>query len=183
MKAWAVPALEPALSASAVSAVEASCTAGTDFHASNCCEETGFEYAPNRLWSGLLCAKAVGGQRVRTRCRVFDSMELGVEHCEDRFLEVALQYGLWRPRQQVMSLEDTLRTHDSMPNMVLGKPIDYQQVAGSLKPFMKVCPQRCSVASIAFTGIEASLPDKRSLLDTRKPVPLFQTAIAHCAWC
>ena len=40
-------------------------------------------------------------QRVRTRCRVFDSMELGVEHCEDRFLEVALQYALFRPRQQV----------------------------------------------------------------------------------
>ena len=131
------------------------------------CEETGFEHARNSLCSGLLCTKAVEGQRVCPWCRVFDSMELGVEHCEDRFLEVALQYGLWRPRQQVMSLEDTLRTHDSMP-MVLGKPVDYKQVADSLKPFMKVCPRGLV---LAFTGIQAPLADMRSLLGTQNLCP------------
>ena len=41
---------------------------------------------------------------------------------------------------QVMSLEDMLRTHDSVPNMLLGKNIDHKQVADSLEPFMKVYP-------------------------------------------
>ena len=65
-------------------------------------------------------------------------MEDGIQHCEERFLEIAVSHGLCRPHERVMRLEDTLRSHNQIPQMMLGHPVDYKQVAESLKKFMKV---------------------------------------------
>jgi len=65
-------------------------------------------------------------------------MEDGIQHCEERFLEIAVRHGLCRPHERVMSLEDTLRSHNQIPQMMLGHPVDYKAVAESLQKFMKV---------------------------------------------
>ena len=41
-------------------------------------------------------------------------MEEGHQHCEDAFLAVAARYGLCRPAEGTLSLEDILRTHSSL---------------------------------------------------------------------
>ena len=70
-------------------------------------------------------------------CRVFDTMEDGIQHCEEQFLSVAVSHGLCRAKESVMSLADTLHSHTDIPSMIMGKPVDYKQIADSLKTFMQ----------------------------------------------
>lgn len=70
-------------------------------------------------------------------------MEDGIQHCEQKFLSVAISHGLCRARETVMSLEDTLRSQTNIPSMMLGKAVDYKQVADSLEEFMQVFSILC----------------------------------------
>lgn len=71
-------------------------------------------------------------------CRVFDTMEDGIQHCEEQFLNIAISHGLCKSRETIMSLEDTLHSQTNIPSMMLGRAVDYKQVAESLKEFMQV---------------------------------------------
>lgn len=66
-------------------------------------------------------------------------MEDGIQHCEEQFLNVAVSHGVCRPQEAVMSLEATLHRNTDIPSMMLGKAVDYKQIAYSLKAFMQVC--------------------------------------------
>lgn len=63
-----------------------------------------------------------------------------MQHCEDRFLEVAVHHGLCKQAETVMSLEDTLSSHSIVPSIMLGKQLDLKQTADSLASFMEVRP-------------------------------------------
>lgn len=105
-------------------------------------------------------------QRFCVRCRVlllfgrvFDTMERGVQHCEDQFLEIAVRHGLCQPRSLVMSLEETLRSHDHIPSMMLGKPVDYKRIAASLRVFLEVRPRPSPLSTVVFIRLCLCLPE------------------------
>lgn len=65
-------------------------------------------------------------------------MDTGVQHCEERYLDIARQYDLCQPDRVVMTLEDTLRSQSQLPSLMVGKPLDYSDIARALLRYMEV---------------------------------------------
>ena len=84
-------------------------------------------------------------------------MEDGIQHCEEQFLSVAISHGLCRGQEPVMSLEDTLHSHTDIPSMMLGKAVDYKQIADSLKMFMQARPSAL-LANASVHSISKFMP-------------------------
>lgn len=65
-------------------------------------------------------------------------MDGGVQHCEEKYLELARQYQLCKPKEVVMTLEDTLRGHNQLSSFMVGQQLDYGQITSSLLEYMEV---------------------------------------------
>ncbi|KAL4431193.1 hypothetical protein ABPG75_006449 [Micractinium tetrahymenae] len=70
-------------------------------------------------------------------CLWFPTMDAGAQHCEERFLAVAVAHGLCPPPAQRMSLAQVLRAHLELPRCILGSQAapDYGAAAAALQRF------------------------------------------------
>ncbi|PRW58410.1 sulfate transporter [Chlorella sorokiniana] len=69
-------------------------------------------------------------------CAWFPTMDAGCQHCEERFLAVAVAHGLCPPPAPAMTLAQVLHAHLELPRCILGEAaVDYQAAAGMLQRF------------------------------------------------
>lgn len=84
-------------------------------------------------------------------CHWFSTMDAGCQHCEERFLAVAVSQGLCPPPAHRLSLAQLLHAHLELPRCVLGSQValDYRAAADALQRFAR--KQAMSTGEVLFS--------------------------------